>query len=90
MSQPERSVFRLALRLEIKLENAALLGALVSVLKRMKELGDMLYLEMKNGMMLAWTISDLAVSEGITETRDWRNDHEHGKFLGRFMSGRGS
>ena len=84
----ERGVYSLAMRLDVKLESAVLLRALVCVLKKLKEMGDGAYASLMDGMRLAWAFSDAAVSWGNEAAKGWRSDASYASFLGRFLVGR--
>ncbi|MDG6970552.1 MAG: hypothetical protein JRN54_05530 [Nitrososphaerota archaeon] len=84
----ERGVYSLAMRLDVKLESAVLLRALVGALKKLKEMGDGAYASLMDGMRLAWAFSDAAVSWGNEAAKGWRSDASYASFLGRFLVGR--
>ena len=81
----ERGVYSLAVRLDVKLESAMLLRALVGVLKKLKEMGDRAYASLMEGMRLAWAFSDAAVSWGNEAAMEWRSDANYASFLGKFL-----
>jgi hypothetical protein len=81
----ERGVYSLAMRLDVKLESAVLLRALVGALKKLKEMGDRVYAALMEGMRLAWAFSDAAVSWGNEAAKGWRSDASYASFLGRFL-----
>ena len=85
----ERGVYSLAVRLDVKLESAMLLRALVGVLKKLKEMGDRAYAVVMEGMRLAWAFSDAAASWGNEAAKEWRSDASYVSFLGRFLVRRG-
>ena len=85
----ERGVYSLAMRLDVKLESAVLLRALVGVLKKLKEMGDRAYAVLMEGMRLAWAFSEAAVSWGNQAAKGWRSDQSYASFLGRFLVRRG-
>ncbi len=84
----ERGVYSLAMRLDVKLESAVLLRALVSALKKLKEMGDSAYAALMDGMRLAWAFSEAAVSWGNEAAKGWRSDASYASFLGKFLVGR--
>ena len=83
----ERGVYSLAMRLDVKLESAMLLRALVCALKKLKEMGDMAYAAVMEGMRLAWAFSEAAVSWGNESAKAWRSDASYASFLGKFLVG---
>jgi hypothetical protein len=87
LSSMERGILSLALRLKVTFESAQLAKALVSVLKRMADLGDAVYSQLIAGTRLAWSFSDAAVSWGNQGARVWRSDRSYALFLGRFVAG---
>ncbi len=76
------------MRLDVKLESAVLLRALVGVLKRLKEMGDRAYAVLMEGMRLAWAFSEAAVSWGNGSAKEWRSDASYASFLGRSLVGK--
>ena len=89
LGRVERGVYSLAVRLDVKLESAVLLRALVGVLKKLKEMGDRAYAVLMEGMRLAWAFSEAAVSWGNQTAKGWRSDANYASFLGRFLVRRG-
>ena len=87
LSSMERGILSLALRLKVTFESAQLAKALVSVLKRLADLGDAVYSQLIAGTKLALSFSDAAVSWGNQSARSWRDDHSYALFLGRFVAG---
>ena len=83
----ERGVYSLAMRLDVRLESAMLLRALVGVLKKLKEMGDRAYAVVMDGMRLAWAFSEAAVSWGNEAAKAWRSDARYASFLGRSLAG---
>jgi hypothetical protein len=77
----ERSMYSLAMRLEVKFQSRDLLRALVSVLKHLKEAWDAGYIALTKGLRIAWAFSDAAVSWGNEEARKWRGDMNYARFL---------
>ena len=86
MKKRERSLYSLALRLNVKFESVALVRAIVSILKKLKEYGDRLYMELAEGARLAWIFSSTAVAWGNQQARSWRSDRRYIMFLGEFSS----
>ena len=82
LSSHERGFVRLALRLKVRFESFDLIRAAVSVLKKLKELGDDAYLRVMAGMRLAWAFSEAAVAWGNEAAKPWRNDMAYIRFLG--------
>jgi hypothetical protein len=89
LSQIERSICTLALRLDVKFKSWTLLKALVSILKKLKEMGDELYVQMTRGLSLAWRFSTAAAEWGNAEAKAWRNDTDYARYLGIHMSSGG-
>lgn len=87
LSRLERGILSLSLRLKVTFESAALAKALVSVLKRLADLGDAVYSQLIAGTKLAWSFSDAAVSWGHEAARLWKTDRSYALFLGRFVAG---
>ncbi len=83
LSQTERSLFSLAANLRIKFESVTLLRALVSILRKLKGMGDERYQQLRRGARMAWLFSEAAVSWGNQLARNWRNDREYILFLGK-------
>jgi hypothetical protein len=77
----ERSMYSLAMRLEVKFQSRDLLRALVSVLKHLKEACDAGYIALAKGLRIAWAFSYAAVSWGNEEARKWRGDVNYARFL---------
>ena len=80
-----RGVYSLAIRLDVRLESAVLFRALVSVLKKLKEMGDRAYAVLMEGMRLAWTFSEAAVSWGNASAKGWRSDASYASLPGMFL-----
>ena len=87
LSRMERGILSLSLRLKVTFESATLAKALVSVLKRLADLGDAVYSQLVAGTKLAWSFADAAVSWGHLGARAWKHDRSYALFLGRFVSG---
>jgi len=82
LTKPERSLYSLALRLQVKFRSVDLLRALVSILKKLKSMGDERFVRLMEGARLAWTYSEAAVAWGNRAARDWRNERGYIGFLG--------
>ncbi len=87
LNRRERSIVTLSLRLKIKLQSLDLLRALVSILKKMKESGNTLYVWLTRGVALAWAYSEAATSWGNKEAHNWRYDRGYILFLGKMLLG---
>jgi hypothetical protein len=87
LSRMERGILSLSLRLKVTFESAQLAKALVSVLKRLADLGDAVYSQLIVGTRMAWSFADAAVSWGHPGASRWRNDRNYALFLGRFVAG---
>jgi hypothetical protein len=81
LGKMQRSLYSLAMRLEVKLQSPELLKALVSVLKCLKETCDRAGAAFVRAARLAWAISDAAVAWGNAKAREWRNDLNYVRFL---------
>jgi len=88
LNRLDRSLYGLAVRLNVRLQSVDLLRALVSVLKKLQQLGDTLYSEMLVGTRMAWSFSEAACSWGNFLAKAWRSDQSYIRFLGRLYSGR--
>ncbi len=86
LNRMERGILSLSLRLKVTFESAALAKALVSVLRRLADLGDAVYAQLITGTRLAWSFSDAAVSWGHQGARAWKHDRSYALFLGRFAT----
>ena len=89
LGRVERGIYSLSMRLDVRLESAMLLRALVGALKKLKEMGDRAYAGIMEGLRLAWAFSDAAVSWGNAAAKDWRSDRAYADYLGRFLIRRG-
>jgi hypothetical protein len=87
LGRMERAIISLSLSLKVTFESSALAKALVSVLKKLAELGDAVYAQLAAGTRVAWAFSDAAVSWGNPEARAWKHDRSYALFLGRFLAG---
>jgi hypothetical protein len=87
LSSMERGILSLSLRLKVTFESAQLAKALVSVLKRLADLGDVVYSQLIAGTRIALAFADAAESWGNLDARAWRNDRSYALFLGRFFAG---
>ncbi|MEM3638063.1 MAG: hypothetical protein QXE12_05220 [Conexivisphaerales archaeon] len=86
LTKDQRSLLSLSLTLKIKFESFALLRALVSVIKRLAEMGQGVYNAIVKGMRLAWAFSSAASSWGNKSASDWRNDRNYIIYLGTFYT----
>jgi hypothetical protein len=86
LSTQERSVLSLALRLKVKFQSLDLIRAVLSVFKKLQQVGKSLYAELIRGTKLAWMFSEAAVSWGYASAKNWRNDRQFILFLGRYYS----
>ncbi len=82
LTKDQRSLLSLSLSLKIKFESFALLRALVSVIKRLAELGQGIYNAIVKGMRLAWAFSSAATSWGNNSSESWRRDRNYIIYLG--------
>jgi len=87
LKRQERGLYSLALSLDVSLKSFDLLRALVSILKKLKEMGDKLYRQIARGTVLAWRFSQAAVEWGNADAQGWRNDRRYILFLGLMFSG---
>jgi hypothetical protein len=87
LSRMERGILSLSLSLKVTFESSALARALVSVLKRLADLGDAVNSLLIAGTKIACAFADAATSWGHEGARSWRTDRSYALFLGRFMSG---
>jgi len=88
LTKPERSLYSLALRLQVKFRSVDLFRALVSILKKLKSMGDERFVRLIEGARLAWTYSEAAVAWGNRAARDWRNERRYIDFLGSLFKRR--
>jgi hypothetical protein len=82
LTREQRSLLSLSFTLKIKFESFALLRALVSVIKRLAELGQGVYNAIVKGMRLAWAFSSAATSWGNNSSTSWRSDRNYILYLG--------
>jgi hypothetical protein len=87
LSSIERGIISLSLRLKVTFESSELAKALVSVLRKLAELGDAFYGQLVEGTRMAWAFADAAVAWGNLGARAWRQDRNYALFLGRFLVG---
>ena len=87
LSRMERGIISLSLSLRVTFESSALAKALVSVLKRLADLGDAVYAQLVAGTRVAWAFADAAVSWGNPSALAWRHDRSFALFLGRLLTG---
>ena len=72
------------MRLKVKFESMGLLRALVSIMKKLGQLGESQYSRLMLGTRLAWVYSAVAVAWGYAGAKAWRNDVNYIEFLGLF------
>jgi hypothetical protein len=87
LSSIERGILSLSLRLKVTFESAQLAKALVSVLSRLADLGDVVYSQLIAGTRIASAFADAAEGWGNKDASAWRNDRNYALFLGRFVAG---
>lgn len=87
LSRIERGIISLSLRLKVTFESSELAKALVSVLKKLADLGDAVYAQLLAGTRMACAFADAAASWGNLAARAWRHDRSYALFLGRFLAG---
>ena len=61
--------------------------ALVSVMKKLEQMGDTLYARIEKGVQLAWFLSDFATRCGNAAAQLWRSDRAYISYLGSEVSG---
>ena len=83
----EKSLLSLSIRLDVKFQSIDLLRALTSILKKLAEQGETLYVWLQRGTKLAWAVSEFAVASGNASARSWRQDRNYVEYLGRAVSG---
>jgi len=86
LTRAERSLYSLALNLRIKFTSLDLMRALVSILRRLREMGDGLYRILASGAKLAWAFSQAARKWGNESAKAWRSDPAYVEYLGRFYA----
>jgi hypothetical protein len=77
----QRTLYSLAMRLDVKLRSPLLLRALVSVLKNLRQTCDREGAAFVRAMRMAWAFSEAAVRWGNSKAREWRNDGTYIRFL---------
>ena len=77
----QKSLYGLAMRLEVKLQSRELLKALVSILKALRETCDRAGVAFVRATRLAWALSEAAERWGNAKAREWRNDIGYVRFL---------
>lgn len=87
LNKMERGIISLSLRLKVTFESSQLAKALVSVLKKLAEMGDAVYGLMLAGTRMAWAFAEAAVAWGNPAARAWRHDRSYALFLGRSLAG---
>jgi hypothetical protein len=86
LNKLERGILSLSLHLKVTFESSQLAKALVSVLKRLADLGDAVYGLLIAGTRIAWSFSEAAVGWGHSGALAWRHDRNYALFIGRFMT----
>jgi hypothetical protein len=86
LDRMERSILRLAARLDLKFSSLELFRALASILKKLEQHGETLYAWLQRGTKLAWAFSEFAVSSGNKSARSWRNERSYAVYLGQILS----
>lgn len=89
LSAQERTILNLALSLKVRFSSIGLLRAVVSVLKRLREVSDRSFIQLMRGSRLAKYFSDAAVDWGYAAAEKWRWDRNYVVFLGRQCSSGG-
>ena len=82
----ERTILNLALSLKVSFKSLGLVRAVVSVMKRLREVSDKSFAYMLRGSELAYSFSEAAVSWGYAAAEKWRSDKSYILFLGRLYS----
>jgi hypothetical protein len=80
----ERSIINLALSLKVSFKSLELMRAIVSVMKRLQQVGSESFSQLLRGSKLAWAFSEAAVGWGNPAAKSWRSDVKYIDFLGRF------
>lgn len=86
LSQLERGLFSLAIKTKARFESVSLVRAIVSVLQKLKEYSDPLYIFLVRGLEMASAFSDAATKWGHPGAETWKRDKSYATFLGRFLS----
>jgi hypothetical protein len=90
LSRMDRSFLTLVTRVQPTFRSPPFMKALVSILKRLKEVGDRVYSVVVSGTRLAWSFSNAAVSWGNASAKEWRNDRSYILYLGSCLLGCGA
>jgi hypothetical protein len=85
LGRMQRSLYSLAMRLDVKLQSPELLKALVSILKRLRQTCDRAGVAFLRAASLAWAISEAAVGWGNANARGWRNDMNFVRYLAKMQ-----
>ena len=75
----------LTLKLRVKFESLDLLRAIASIMKKLENQGETLYVWFRRGAALAWVFSEFAVACGNTAAASWRSDRGYALYLGRTL-----
>jgi hypothetical protein len=90
LSLQERAICSLAVKLKVSFKSQSLMNALVSILRKLRNAGEILRSRLANGMLLAWAFSEAAVGWGNSKAHAWRADESYIQYLGlAFGGGRG-
>ena len=89
LTRLERGLFSLAIQIKAKFESVALVRAVVSILRKLKEFCAPGYEFLLRGTEIARAFSKAAFSWGHAEALSWMNDRDYALFLGRFVSSGG-
>jgi len=81
LGKVQRSLYSLAMRLDVKLQSPELLKALVLVLKTLRQTCDRAGAALVRAMGIAWAFSEAAEKWGNGRAREWRNDRNYIRFL---------
>jgi hypothetical protein len=87
LSRMERGILSLSLRLKVTFESLGLAKALVSVLRKLAEMGNAFYEQVVAGTKVAWAFADAAISWGYPGAHVWRHDRSYALFLGLSLVG---
>jgi hypothetical protein len=90
LDQQERAIVNLALSLKVSFKSSELMRAIVSIMKRLQEVGSRSFELVLRGSRLATSFSEAAVSWGYAAASSWRSDMAFITFLGRFCVPNGS
>ena len=86
LDRREKSLLYLAIRLKVQYRSLDLLRAVTSVLKKLEQRGETLYVWLQRGTQLAWAFSEFAVRCGNKSAISWRRDRSYALYLGAVLS----